>query len=297
MYIFRIHIRPQGGSADMKTTFEYCLKNKLLGVGWRTESERNTKNWDEYFIEAEKIHDNLNVCKYIKTWVSMGDLVWTRSHDGQYYIARVLSGWEYWTSEEAKKKDIDIANVFRCEIKKVEIDDVPGKVVACFRGSRSIQEIADERAAEYSKYLWNSLAKKEVYKIETSKYADIFTMFDDEETEDIIFLFMQSKGWYVLPNSRKKDTMSFEYYAVNPKTYEKAVAQVKTGNSIIDLDEYSQLPYKVFLFQSKELFQGKMSDNIICVQRKDIIKFINNSVGWLPKSLKRKVELASICAK
>ena len=33
MYVFRIHIRPSGGSADMRTTFNYCLKNGLLGVG------------------------------------------------------------------------------------------------------------------------------------------------------------------------------------------------------------------------------------------------------------------------
>jgi|GEM_PF-2477087 hypothetical protein len=34
MYVFRIHIRPQGGSASVKESFEYCLKNKILGVGW-----------------------------------------------------------------------------------------------------------------------------------------------------------------------------------------------------------------------------------------------------------------------
>lgn len=33
MYVFRIHIRPQGGSVDMRTTFNYCQKNGLLGVG------------------------------------------------------------------------------------------------------------------------------------------------------------------------------------------------------------------------------------------------------------------------
>jgi hypothetical protein len=97
MYLFRIHIRPQGGSADMPTTFAYCLKNGILGVGWRTNSNRITKNWDEYFNEASQTHGNLQVCKYISKWVSEGDLVWTRDAVGQYYLARVTSGWEYWT--------------------------------------------------------------------------------------------------------------------------------------------------------------------------------------------------------
>jgi len=78
MYVFRIHIRPSGGSADMATTFDYCLKNGILGVGWRTNSNKNTKNWDEYFKEASQIYDKLQICKYINKWVSEGDLVWTR---------------------------------------------------------------------------------------------------------------------------------------------------------------------------------------------------------------------------
>ena len=66
MYLFRIHIRPQGGTADMSTTFEYCIREGILGVGWRTPSDNNTKNWDEYYQEASQVHDNLQVCKYIK---------------------------------------------------------------------------------------------------------------------------------------------------------------------------------------------------------------------------------------
>ncbi len=70
MYLFRMHIRPKGGMPNMHTTFDYCLRNGLLGVGWRTDSMRNTKNWDEYFTEASKMYGNLRICKYIQKWVS-----------------------------------------------------------------------------------------------------------------------------------------------------------------------------------------------------------------------------------
>ena len=186
MYVFRIHIRPQGGTADMYTTFDYCLRNRLLGVGWRTNSQNNTKNWDEYFNEAFQIHDNLQICKYIQEWVSEGDLVWTRDAEGQYYLARVTSGWEYWASPEANELDIDVANIFRCVFKSVDIDAVPGKIVACFRAPRTIQEIADNKAREYSKHLWNTLSHEQAYQIDKSAYSDIFMMLDDEETEDLV---------------------------------------------------------------------------------------------------------------
>lgn len=293
MYLYRIHIRPKGGTADMRTTFDYCLRNGLLGVGWRTNSQGNTKNWDEYFKESSQIHDHLQICKYIHKWVREGDLVWTRDEEGQYYLMWVTSGWEYWTSPEAIELNIDVANIFRCVFHRVDIDAVPGKVVACFRASRTIQEIADSGAREYSKYLWNTLSNEQIYEIDKSKYSDIFMILDDEETEDLLFLYLQSQGWYVLPNSRKGNTMSFEYLAVNPVTGEKALAQVKTGEVVLSRDDYCHLPHKVFLFQSNERYEGSNADNVICVSRAELLKFLDNSITWFPKSFQTKMEIVN----
>jgi hypothetical protein len=225
--------------------------------------------------------------------VNEGDLVWTRDAEGQYYLARVTSGWEYWTSQEANDLDIDVANIFRVVFKSVDIDDVPGKIVACFRATRTIQEIADKKAREYSKHLWNTLANEQVYQINKSQFSDIFMMLDDEETEDLLFLYLQSQGWYVLPNSRKGDTMSFEYLAVNPKTGEKALSQVKTGQVTINKADYVQYPQKIFLFQSNELYTGNGAGNVVCISRNELLGFMYESLAWLPKSFKRKSELVN----
>ena len=230
MYVYRIHIRPGGGSADMKTIFQYCLDNGLLGAGYRIHDKTiiRTRDWDEFFEKASQRHPNLNTCDYIQKYVKKGNLVWTRDPAGQYYLALVSSGWEYWTSQEGIDQDIDIANVFRCDIRKVELlDAVPGKIIACFRAPRTIQVIADKLAIAYSKHLWNELSGRQVYEVSKSDYSDIFMLLDDEETEDVVFIYLQSKGWYVVPNSRKADTMSFEYYLIHPSSYERAWVQVK----------------------------------------------------------------------
>jgi len=294
MAFYRIHIRPRGGSVDMKKTFDYCLRNGILGAGWRINSNKNIKNWDNYLDEASLIHDNLSICKYIKDRIGKDDLVWTRNAGGQYYISRVLSGWEYFMTQEAIDYDIDIANIFRVEFKKVPIDEVPGKVIACFRAPKTIQGIDDEKAFEYSKYLWNALSGKNIYEVDKSKYSDIFMMLDDEETEDLVFLFLQSEGWYVVPNSRKGDTMSFEYFVVDPKSGEKALSQVKTGNNRLNRDNYIQYPYKIFLFQSNEYYDGNENVNIECLNRKELLDFLYKSITWLPKIFKRKMELIEI---
>lgn len=293
VYLFRIHIRPGGGSASMENTFKYCLKNHLLGVGWRTETNKNTSVWAEYFDEATKIHDNLNICKYIKRWVGTNDLVWTRDIGGEYYLARVMSGWEYFVDEEAIGDDIDIANVFRVEFQKVPKDQVPGKVIACFRAPRTIQEIADGRAREYSKHLWNLLSRQKHYEVDNTKFDDIFMMLDDEETEDLVFLYLQSLGWFIVPNSRKADSMSFEYLAVNPKTGEKALTQVKTGNVNLVKSDFSQYSCKIFLFQSNEQYGGDEEDNVVCIMRDDLKGFLSHSLTWLPAIFKTKWDMVT----
>jgi hypothetical protein len=65
MQLFRIHVRPQGGSPDMQTTFDFCPKHGLLGVGWRTPSGNITKNWAINFQEDSTLCNNLQVCAYI----------------------------------------------------------------------------------------------------------------------------------------------------------------------------------------------------------------------------------------
>ncbi|MCX7109751.1 MAG: hypothetical protein NTX45_06395 [Proteobacteria bacterium] len=293
MNIFRIHIRPYGGSADMRTTFDYCVREGILGVGWRTPSDENTKNWDEFYKEASQTYNNLQICNYIHKEVNPDDLVWTRDPSGHYYLARVLSGWEYWTTEECKRLDIDITNVFRCELKRVEIDEVPGKVVACFRATRTIQKVADDKAREYSRYLWNQLNGHETYEIDKAKYSDIFMMLNAEEVEDLVFLYLQSKGWYVVPHSRKGDTMTFEYLCVNPKSGEVAGTQVKTGHTPLNKDDYIQFQHKIFLFQSNGNYSGNGADNVESIPRQELLDFLNKSLTWLPKFFKRKVEIVT----
>ncbi len=58
----------------MEKTFNYCLKNELLGVGWRVNIN-NTNNWDLYAQKAaeENYAHDLTICAYIKNSVTPGD--------------------------------------------------------------------------------------------------------------------------------------------------------------------------------------------------------------------------------
>ncbi len=294
MNIFRIHIKPGGGNKNFKQTFNYCLEHNMLGVGWRIDDLTHTKNWEEYSEIAAKKYGKVTICSYINRNVKKDDLVWTRDREGRYYLAKVVSGWEYFTSKKSRVENIDIANVFRCaNILHVDIDKVPGKVVANFRASRTIQKVSGHQTLEYSKYLWNELSGNDDYKINSEKISDIFTMLDDEETEDLIFLYLQANGWYVVPNSRKGDTMSYEFYLINKQSHQKAFVQVKTGNSPIDRNRFEKLIQEgdVYLFQPNNNYKGGDSDRFIHLQKFELESFIESHLKFLPKSIYNKREM------
>lgn len=296
MTIYRIHIRPYGGDATIEKTFNYCLEHNILGCGWRVDGLESTHDWEAYRQPAAEVHgeENLQICTYIKNNIQPNDLVWTRDHQGQYYLAKVISGWEYFVTHiNLEEQDIDIGNIFRCDIKQVDIDAVPGKVVACFRPARTIQAIQNETVELYSKYLWNQLSGMNDFYLENQQ-LDLFSMFDDKETEDIVFLFLQTQGWYVAPHSRQADTMAFEFQLVNPKTNERALVQVKTGNTPLLKDEYRDREEKVFLFQSNEIYQGNDFPNVKCLTRKELSSFIDDSLSWLPRAITNKVKLTKV---
>lgn len=293
MTVYRIHIRPRGGLANPKVSFDYCLKASVLGLGWQTESQNNNVSWEEYETEATEIYGSgeLSRVRYLKNNIEANDIIWTRDTEGNYYIGKVLSEWEYYSNRDAQ--DADIVNIVRCELKKVlSVDDVPGKVVACFRPSKTIQAIRDETASNYSKYLWNKLNGKEFYSLPKVNYKNVYSFLGSEETEDVVFIYLQMQGWVVIPNSRKGDTMSYEFYLINRKTKEKAIVQVKTGHTALSPKDWSSWKEKVFLFQASGLYNGSSVGNVVCLKPNEIESFMYANKEMLPSNISHWLDIA-----
>lgn len=286
MSVYRIHIRPKGGKANPEASFAYCLKKQVMGLGWQTKSQISGVSWDGYEKEANMIHgDNqLSRVRYLKEQIKLDDLIWTRDTKGAYYLAKVLSGWEYYTNPEAQ--DADITNVVRCKIIKVgSVCDVPGKVIACFRPSRTIQGIKDPIAEKYSYYLWNRLSGSSDYKVDAKEFKNIFTFLDSEQTEDVVFIYLQTKGWIVVPNSRKADTMSYEFYLIRKKDHRRAIVQVKTGRTRLNALEWAGEKEHVILFQANGYYQNMKAKNVECLDPRTIEKFVYRNLKLMPENI------------
>ena len=134
---------------------------------------RSCLSWNEYIAAAEKVYGYSDVSnvRYLKREVKVNDLIWTRDRDGRYYLGRVVSPWEYFANEESLQADI--VNFCRCELFPLDVDEVPGKVVACFRPPKVIQAIRDPTMGIYSQLLWNRLpSNAEPYALESQATSD-----------------------------------------------------------------------------------------------------------------------------
>ena len=91
MTTYRIHIRPKGGLANSKVSFDYCLKESVLGLGWQTDSQNNNASWEEYEKEAIEKYGNseLSRVRYLKDNIKQNDIIWTRDAEGTYYLGKV----------------------------------------------------------------------------------------------------------------------------------------------------------------------------------------------------------------
>jgi hypothetical protein len=302
MRVFRLHIRPSGGLGNAAISFGYCLRESVLGMGWQVEPPSHEPlTWEAYEKLAEGAHGlgELSRVRYFHDHIRPNDLIWSRDTDGKYYLAKVGppchdpqdSGlaWEYFDTRDGR--EADIVNVVRCRIFQVpNADDVPGKIVACFRPSRTIQSITDETAVLYSRLLWNQFVEREEFSLPDIAKCDIFSLLDAETTEDVIFIYLQCQGWIVVPNSRMADTMRYEFVAIHRETGKRALVQVKTGSTPLEMDGWNRFPEQVFLFQAHDIYIGAPSANVVQLHSKTIEEFMNTNYAVMPRAIQRWID-------
>jgi len=257
-------------------------------MGWAVHfPDQRLLTWEEYEALATDVHGggDLSRVRFLRSNVRKDDLIWTRDTRGRYFLARVTSPWEYFETQDSL--DADIVNVVRCRILEVTaVDDIPGKVVACFRPSRTIQRIADSVAVTYTRFLWNKLSGQDDYPLPLLVGLSLFSLLDAETVEDVIFIYLQLQGWLVVPHSRKVDTMGFEFVLINRETKERATVQVKTGNTPLDRSDWKNLG-TVFLFQASGIYNGEEIPKVVCLLPESILRFVMDNLPLMPAVVQR----------
>jgi hypothetical protein len=282
--LWRIHIRPGGGEVDPALSYELCLKENVIGVGWQVDRDGPIP-----------LKQYLQLCEdaYPDTWssaksavgllsvMSQGDLVWMRSTRGVYHLCKITGSWEYRTTREYR--DVDVVNVRSVDVAEVGVSmHVPGKVISCFIPSRTVQRIGDETALAVSQRIWKKLNGENVASLGSD--VDILSLISAKDCEDLVSVYLQMQGWVVYPTQRRADTLAYEFGLRHRCDLREAVVQVKTGWAAVDL---SSLPSSVdvaFAFQANDQWIGE-NPKAVVIERKQVLDFIAANPRLVPDAV------------
>ncbi|MHA1360593.1 MAG: hypothetical protein ACTSRC_20925 [Candidatus Helarchaeota archaeon] len=282
MKVWRVHLRPEADGID---PVDVCIRQKVVGIGWRVS--RKPANKDEYWKLGEKEYGDQGWSRATNAigWrMKEGDLVWVRDFFGIYYIGKIEGDWQYRDDPENLKADI--INVRPCKLYRVGTN-VAGKVVNCFRPSATVQQIHDETAEIFSILVFNKIANENL-PIKHLDYIDIFSLLSDVDLEDIVGLYLQHNyGLLFLPSSRSRQniTISYEYQLIDPKTGNPVFVQVKSGNIVLDPSNYYRFPDIYYLFSPAGYTSPSIKKHVICIGRDEIEGFLSKARNYLPLNI------------
>ena len=149
--IWRLHLLPDG--TDREWVVAFCHYRSVLGMGWSVEADPNENiSWTDYVERSEAKYGSLD--KNVRRWkedVKIGNLVWARTPNKEYLLARVTGEWRYESADEFKAAGM--VNIREVEFVSVGNESsVPDKIVRSF-GPGTLNPIYG--VDNLSCYLWN----------------------------------------------------------------------------------------------------------------------------------------------
>jgi hypothetical protein len=259
-------------------------------MGWPVpQEERRISDDLEWYINAatREYPDNT---AWHSVWtfaedVQLHDLVWFRDLNGRFYLAEVTGPWQY-DYEDEELRRADIVNFRPVRIIEVGLADaVPGKIIACFRPSRTFQAIRSPGMLAFSEKLAGMPA--------TEVPPNLFEFMSDVDLENLVMVYLQYLGWYVLPGTRTTTTAHYECILVNQKSGDRAIVQVKSGNTPIDASQYAGNEM-AFLFAASGNYGAEIPSNAVIVTNNDLTNFMQNAPHLLPRAVSTWLAIAGL---
>ena len=295
--IWRINMKTDGLKRyKQKDLLNFCIDQGITGIGWssldfKEKLDKNINNpkdiqnyiWYSYKNDKKSTKGFATASNIIIDRMSIGDYVWTRA-DGIYKIAKILSEAKYMKDNELYK-DFDIGFYREVEYSNnnIRISEVPGKIIASFSASSTVQNVADDKGQlfNYSDSLFRGDSN---FKINLEDWTEFFSA---EDIEEIVGLYLQIKfNLYVYTSTNKRSTEKIEFELVDEKGQLYGV-QVKSGGvslNGIDYEEKSK-EMKVFLFASNNEVNTNNNPNIIHITVSEVTRFIEEYKHILPKRI------------
>ena len=229
--------------------------------------------------------------------VADGSLVWTRGQDGRFHLGEISGPWRYDASAAAARVDVHHVRPV-VWAPSMLAESVPGAVIRAFSGrGSSFSEIHNDAARIYSDHLFNASTGKTVAQLRISAASVLRDFLDPIDVEDLVYVFLQvDEGYVVLPASRRTDTQAYEYELIERSSGKRAVVQVKTGKSRVDLTELASAAGQhghAFAYATGGGYHGSASESVRVLRDEELLAFARTHPALLPARVRTWFEIAA----
>ncbi|SKC19639.1 hypothetical protein [Dyadobacter psychrophilus] len=284
--LWRLHIRPDPKNGKTHDdVVDYCIKNNISGIGWPVSEE--VKSPSEYEQAVRKKYNGSVPSVIFANKPVPGEYIWARDLNGKYYLGCIKSDWFY--SNDPLHIELDIPNQRECEwIEIGSEENIPGKIIACFRPAKSFQAIHEPLMHQFTKWAFSREIDRNKFETDLTSEgiteATFFKFIGADDCEDVVGLYLQKiKGYCIIPSSCKPATIGYEFILKHSITSQTAVAQVKQGN--VGLDERLRgIADHIYLFSTNGKVQAD-SDDVTVLSASELFYFVCKHRNILPSRI------------
>jgi hypothetical protein len=158
----------------------------------------------------------------------------------------------------------------------------------------TVSKIDDESLLKMSRWLFENDGEKAIDKavkeFDDNNYTPEHIIYNitEYEYEDIVGLYMQLKGFFIIPSTRYQSTKEYEFVAIN-KHGEKSIVQAKQQKGMLKGKDYERLSetYTVYLACNGGVdMKGTDKDRIKEIKNTELETFIKENKSLLLDRIK-----------
>jgi hypothetical protein len=173
-------------------------------------------------------------------------------------------------------------------------DVVPAAVVRAWAGrNTSFHEIHNALARLLSIRLYDTLMGKAPEPLELTQAEVVRELLDPFDAEDLVCVFLQvMHNYIVLPASHRSDTPTYEQLLISRDDGHRAIFQVKTGNTPVDLQSLRKAAANdahAFAYSTTGAYSGDKR-GLSIIEEDELLTFARQQDQYLPDRIRRAFE-------
>lgn len=309
MQTWKFSIKPD--SDEGFDPFLKCKELGMVGIGWsHGYEEKQPINFEEAKELIKKQKGPSDIPKQIYKLfdeIKPGDHLWMQKY-GHYYLC--IAGTKKYIGREICEdfRRYDLGHTIEATWIEVPDDLVCGSVQRGTIAQRMIQRInLSEAEVRLNRHIAANLSANPSWLpsidieavssvLNTTDQESLFGLLSPNDVEDIVASKLQTEGWILIKSTCFRSKPQFEFSMIN-NDGDTGLVQVKSGRwpsplNPAEYEEYLRGNNKIFLFSTHpKPYQGERVENIICLAKSELIKWMKNHCNLLTPTVKLKLSL------